>query len=163
MAKVSGIISIQGNIGDFVFYKLNGQNVCRSKDTGQSERLKSDPRYANCRVTSTLFTEANTIATAIYRLAKCTEVRLDYLQHGKLVKLVFRFLKHHLLPDGTYDFAELMGSLKGFCFNDILVKIETNSKTVTGCFDGDMDLSNEVIDGFDVVVFLDDDGMVLVG
>lgn len=152
MAKVSGIIELKGKVDDLVFYKLNGQKVCRKRDTEQGERLKTDPRYESCRKTSTLFGACNAMATAIYRMAKMSNVRLDYMRHGELVKRIFNHyhaqgnLPNSLIVNDVFktlsgmrmDKSRTTPSLRIHTLNDkfqLTVKQHYNCVFITGKWD----------------------------
>ena len=49
MAKVKGIVHIEGSMDDFVFYTLQGIRCVRRKDKKQSERIKSDANFERTR------------------------------------------------------------------------------------------------------------------
>lgn len=49
MAKVRGVIKINGSIDDLTFYQRNGKNFVREKSSLTGERVKTDPSFARTR------------------------------------------------------------------------------------------------------------------
>jgi hypothetical protein len=49
MAKVNGIIKIEGTVEDLTFYKKDGQNFVRKKGGISKERIMSDPNFVRTR------------------------------------------------------------------------------------------------------------------
>lgn len=117
MAKVRSIISIKGSIGDLVFYHLNGKQICRTSDPNRSEKVKHSEAFINSRKCSSLFTACNAMATAIYRMAKNSGARIDYMRHGELVKKIYNrfYSTPNALPE-RIAYRELQRTLGGFGF-----------------------------------------------
>ena len=55
MAKVSGIVKIEGTVEDLTFYKRNGRNFVRRKGGIARERIESDPNFVRTRENNSEF------------------------------------------------------------------------------------------------------------
>lgn len=49
MAKVNGIIKIEGTVEDLTFYKKDGKNFVRKKGGISKERIMNDPNFVRTR------------------------------------------------------------------------------------------------------------------
>lgn len=49
MARVNGLVKIDGTVDDVTFYRKNGKNFIRQKGGVSGERIKTDPSYARTR------------------------------------------------------------------------------------------------------------------
>ena len=59
MAKLTGIIKLEGTIENLIFYKMNGENYVRSKGGVSKERIYTDPNFARTRENNSEFTESS--------------------------------------------------------------------------------------------------------
>lgn len=68
MAKVSGIVSFRGKIGDFVFYRQrqNTNPIMRRVSTSMSEQLKVGENFANVRLYGKEFAQCAKLAGAMW-------------------------------------------------------------------------------------------------
>lgn len=68
MAKVSGIVKIEGTIEDLTFYKKDGANYVRRKGGVPKERISNDPNFVRTRENNNEFTH-NTASGKLLRTA----------------------------------------------------------------------------------------------
>ncbi len=55
MAKVNGIVKIEGTVEDFTFYKQDGKNYVRRKGGVSKERIANDPNFVRTRENNSEF------------------------------------------------------------------------------------------------------------
>lgn len=67
MARQKGHFFIQGTIGNFTYYELNGKYYVKKKSSVCKERLLKSPEYKNTRKNMSLFGEAARIASEYYK------------------------------------------------------------------------------------------------
>ncbi len=87
------------------------------RDPYRSEKLKTSAAFEQTRKCSTLFKAINAMATAIYRMAKQSGQKMDYLKHGEIVKKLYKHF--YTTPDALpkrISYEEIQRTLKGFCF-----------------------------------------------
>lgn len=113
MAKVTSIVHLDGTIDELIFYTLNGQSLVRRKPTNMKSVFANAPGFEKQRAMSKLFTASNAMATAVYRMAKGSEVALDYRQHSKLVKVITKRFNQADVDLKDLHFAYLRGVLAG--------------------------------------------------
>lgn len=75
MGKQSGLIKIEGTIGDLTFYKSGGQALVRTKGGVSADRINSDPAFARTRENNKEFGNAGT-AGKIFRNAFRSQIAL---------------------------------------------------------------------------------------
>lgn len=87
MAKQSGIIKLEGTIGDIAFYKSQDGHLARAKGGVSADRLKNDPAFQRTRENGEEFGRAGA-AGKLLRMAFRT-----YLQNASDNRMVSRLTK----------------------------------------------------------------------
>jgi hypothetical protein len=67
MPKQKGVILLKGTLYDKTYYKMNGQHLVRKKTSLDKKRVSTDPAFANSRKASSIFAQAASIASFVYR------------------------------------------------------------------------------------------------
>lgn len=90
MAKQTGLIRIRGKVGDHVYYTSKvGGALMREQNAGMSERVKTDPAYANTRLNASEFGGAGKLAGAIISpVSQRWRYILDSTATGVLAKVI---------------------------------------------------------------------------
>lgn len=115
MARAKGILQLNGIIGDLVFYQLDGKTVVRRKPSGVKMQIKHGENYTEHRQRTHYLKLTNSLATAIYRMAKEYSAGINYKSHNKLVKSIYHQVKFK--PKEAIDFSVLRNDLKGLSLN----------------------------------------------
>ena len=68
MAKQTGIHTLEGTIGNMVYYRIKGKDVVRRKSEPDKKRLKTHVNYVKTRKCNDSWREASAIVKNIYRL-----------------------------------------------------------------------------------------------
>lgn len=67
MPKQKGPLRFKGTLHDRTYYRMNGQDLVRSKTSLDKKRVKKDTAFANSRKSSNVFGKASSIASTVYR------------------------------------------------------------------------------------------------
>lgn len=100
MAKQIGLHKIRGKVGETSYYQSQvGGNLLRSINQGMSERVKSDPAFANTRLNASEFGGAGLLAGSIVRaVSQRWRYLLDPIATGKLSA----FIRSQMALDTTH-------------------------------------------------------------
>jgi len=89
MATYESLISINGSVGDLVFYNLNGKNVVRKKSGFNKNAFKKSPTYEKVRQNSSEFGHCSKIGKIIRQcLEEFIKEANDALLYQKFAKLM---------------------------------------------------------------------------
>lgn len=104
MAKQTGLIRIRGKVGDHVYYTSKvGGALMREQNAGMSERVKTDPAYANTRLNASEFGGAGKLAGAIISpISQRWRYILSSTATGELAKVI----KEGMALDTTNPWGE---------------------------------------------------------
>jgi hypothetical protein len=126
MAKLKGIIKIEGTLQDMTFYKTQDGHLVKTKSGVSASRIASDPAFARTRENGAEFGSA---AKAGKLLRNCTRVLLKSASDNRVVSRVTQMMYKVQLEDKTsargerkvsigIATAEGQNLVKSFNFND---------------------------------------------
>ncbi|GAB2625288.1 hypothetical protein [Belliella aquatica] len=119
MAKQTGSLTLEGTMGNVIFYKRNGKFYSRSKGSISKKRLKEGPEFENSRRVSSEFGHASKFAAKLSRscIGLLNPGRHDGL-HGRLTSKMHKVVQSD--PVSVYGERRLrLGNLdlmRGFDF-----------------------------------------------
>jgi hypothetical protein len=126
MAKLKGIIKIEGTLQDMTFYKTQDGHLVKTKSGVSAARIATDPAFARTRENGAEFGSA---AKAGKMLRNCVRVLLKSASDNRVVSRVTQLMYKVQLKDTTNARGERMVSIgiatpegqnlvKSFNFND---------------------------------------------
>ena len=119
MAKVKGIFSLSGSIGDITFYQKNGKTYARKKSNLTGERIKSDPKFEKTRAAGVDFAYSSKLSKIIRYQIKDMLIRADKEHHLRFTSSIRAALKGDIInPVGEKKINNAdLSVLNGFSFN----------------------------------------------
>ncbi|AFL83145.1 hypothetical protein Belba_0487 [Belliella baltica DSM 15883] len=125
MAKQTGSLTLEGTMGNVIFYKRNGKFYSRSKGSPKKKRLKEGPEFENSRRVSSEFGHASKFAAKLSRscVGLLNPGRHDGL-HGRLTSKMHKVVQSD--PVSVYGCRRLrfgdLDLMKGFDFEATSLK-----------------------------------------
>ncbi|MCB9197542.1 MAG: hypothetical protein H6600_03725 [Flavobacteriales bacterium] len=162
MAKVNSIITLNGTIGDLIFYQMNGKTYVRSKPQNLIEQMKHSPSYEGYRNRQNARPVTNSLATAIYRIGKEYATAVNYKIHNELYQRIFPVVK--AMKNGELDWGFLQQRIKGTVLNhrdsNMMVHLERTDKglLINHCSEIDHPLEVTICIG-DLPALYEEDGI----
>lgn len=98
MAKLTGLLQLQGTIGAITFYQVGGKTIAKQRNRAPAKsRYKNHASYTNVRRNADWFSEAQRFASSVYRTlppAEKDQKQLWYPLRNKAQELVRQELDH---------------------------------------------------------------------
>jgi hypothetical protein len=126
MAKQSGIIKLEGTIGDITFYKSQDGHLARAKGGVSAERIQNDPSFQRTRENGEEFGKSGAAGKLLRdSLRVLLMTASDNLVTSRVTTLMYNVMKQDLtsirgkrVPAVGIATATGRGLLKGFNFNN---------------------------------------------
>lgn len=151
MATYESLITINGKVGDMVFYNLNGKNVVRKKSGFNKNAFKKSPSYEKVRQNSSEFGHCSKVGKIIRQsLYPYINESGDALLYQKFAKLMTEIKNFDSAEKGKRTVRNGLATPQGkslltqFQFGEI-PNIEGKAVVSSGLFGKNIEINNEDI------------------